>query len=114
MWPTGKLGALRSRFIKTSAILEAFGNAKTVRTHTRTHTARTRPHAQGTQVRNDNSSRFGKLMDVQFNARGEMVGACIVSYLLGKSRIVSQVAVTVPVIRPVCNRHVTIMYAVCM
>ena len=55
-------------------------------------------------------------MDVQFNARGEMVGACIrvVSYLLENSRIVSQVAVTVPVIRPVCNRHVTIMYAVCM
>ena len=37
-------------------------------------------------------------MDVQFNARGEMVGACIVSYLLEKSRIVSQVAVSVPVI----------------
>ena len=53
-------------------------------------------------------------MDVQFNARGGMVGACIVSYLLEKSRIVSQVAVTMPVIRPVCNRHVTIMYAVCM
>ena len=87
MWPTGRLGALRSRFIKTSAILEAFGNAKTVRTHAPTHTARTRTHAQGAQVRNDNSSRFGKLMDVQFNARGEMVGACIVSCRTFSSRV---------------------------
>eukprot|EP00755_Sulcionema_specki_P014835 Sspe_Gene.57762::Locus_31691_Transcript_1_1_Confidence_1.000_Length_1471::g.57762::m.57762 len=54
---------------QASPILEGFGNAKT--------------------VRNDNSSRFGKFMKVQFNDAGFLRGAFTVKYLLEKSRIVT-------------------------
>ncbi|XP_067084920.1 unconventional myosin-Ic isoform X1 [Osmerus mordax] len=64
------MAALRDRLLQSNPVLEAFGNAKT--------------------HRNDNSSRFGKYMDVQFDFRGAPLGGHILNYLLEKSRVVHQ------------------------
>ena len=62
--------SLEDKIVQTNPVLEAWGNAKT--------------------VRNDNSSRFGKFIRIHFNAAGKLSGCDIVSYLLEKSRITEQ------------------------
>ncbi|XP_026828616.1 myosin heavy chain, muscle isoform X20 [Ooceraea biroi] len=68
--PNKKKGSLEDQVVQTNPVLEAFGNAKT--------------------VRNDNSSRFGKFIRIHFGPSGKLAGADIETYLLEKARVISQ------------------------
>lgn len=60
-------GSVMDKVLQSNPILEAFGNART--------------------LRNDNSSRFGKFIELQFSKRGHLIGGSIRTYLLEKVRL---------------------------
>ena len=75
---------LESRILAANPFLEAFGNAKT--------------------TRNNNSSRFGKFIELHFNKNALVIGAYIEHYLLEKSRIISQTP---------AERNYQVFYRIC-
>ncbi|KAH7930925.1 hypothetical protein BV22DRAFT_1115754 [Leucogyrophana mollusca] len=62
---------IKDMVLATNPLLESFGCAKT--------------------LRNNNSSRHGKYLEIMFNTQGEPVGAQITNYLLEKGRVVGQI-----------------------
>eukprot|EP00741_Cyanophora_paradoxa_P021633 tig00000241_g20880.t1 len=66
----GGVGGLEAALLESNPLLEAFGNART--------------------NRNNNSSRFGKFIEIQFDSKNQIAGGRISHYLLEKSRVVGQ------------------------
>ncbi|KAG8733405.1 class II myosin [Ceratobasidium sp. 423] len=62
---------IKEMVLATNPLLESFGCAKT--------------------LRNDNSSRHGKYLEIMFNSNAEPIGAQITNYLLEKGRVVGQI-----------------------
>ena len=60
--------SIEQQVLQSNPILESFGNART--------------------IRNDNSSRFGKYIDIKFTQNGKLTGASIETYLLEKVRLI--------------------------
>ncbi|CAH1188714.1 unnamed protein product [Phyllotreta striolata] len=58
---------IKDRLVQANTLLEAFGNART--------------------MKNDNASRFGKFLDIEFNFRGDPIGGHLTHYFLDKARI---------------------------
>jgi myosin heavy subunit len=67
---TGTTSTIEQQVLQSNPILESFGNART--------------------IRNDNSSRFGKFIEMTFHSSGILCGASIETYLLEKVRLVHQ------------------------
>ena len=61
---------IEQQVLESNPILESFGNART--------------------NRNDNSSRFGKFIEIKFTSSGKLMGASVDSYLLEKVRLINQ------------------------
>ncbi|KAG0365135.1 class II myosin [Gamsiella multidivaricata] len=68
---SSQIKEIKDMVLATNPLLESFGCAKT--------------------LRNNNSSRHGKYLEIQFNSQGEPVGAVITNYLLEKNRVVGQI-----------------------
>ncbi|XP_061897365.1 unconventional myosin-X isoform X2 [Entelurus aequoreus] len=68
--PSEKTTRVEQAIVQSSPIMEAFGNAKT--------------------VYNNNSSRFGKFIQLHFSESGNIQGGCVIDYLLEKNRVVRQ------------------------
>ncbi|CAG8478778.1 2502_t:CDS:10 [Paraglomus occultum] len=78
------MSEVEEQILATNPIMESFGNAKT--------------------TRNDNSSRFGKYLEIQFDNATNIIGAKIRTYLLERSRLVYQ---------PEAERNYHIFYQLC-